>query len=159
MLPEAYICHRIPGRMRIKIPSRRGDSSYFSSLREHLSFLPGVERLEVNPITGSLLFLFKPGEENILDHAARSHLFRIKREGKQPVTVSQKAVQGFDALNDRVKSFTGGELDIASIAFLAFLGLGVYQVYMGNLMAPAWYVAFWYAMNIAQGSAKGIEEA
>ena len=50
--------------------------------------------------------------------------------------------------NDKIKKLTGGDMDIAGIAFVTLLGLGIYQISRGNFIAPAWYTAFWYAMNI-----------
>jgi hypothetical protein len=43
---------------------------------------------------------------------------------------------------------TGGELDIPSVFFAALLISGIYQIARGNMAAPAWYTAFWYAFGI-----------
>ena len=43
MVPEARIVHRIAGRMRVRVPSRRGDPAYFSTVEETLRSLNGVD--------------------------------------------------------------------------------------------------------------------
>lgn len=138
--------------MRIRVPSKKGDKAYFSSLREHFSNLPGVSAIEVNPLTGSLLFFLNGSDKDIPAGVARSDFFTIGNMNEPVATLSEKAIRSFDALDDQVKSFAGGELDISSLALLALFGMGAYQILMGNLTAPAWYVAFWYAGNIALGT-------
>jgi hypothetical protein len=54
----------------------------------------------------------------------------------------------FAGLDKRIKDLTGGSHNIGALAFLALAGVGVYQIARGNFTAPAWYTAFWYAMNI-----------
>ena len=57
MVPEARIVHRIAGRMRVRVPSRRGDPAYFATVEETLRSLNGVERVEADPLTGGILIL------------------------------------------------------------------------------------------------------
>lgn len=40
---EALISHAIPGRLRIKIPLKKGDESYFADLSDRLSNCPGLK--------------------------------------------------------------------------------------------------------------------
>ncbi|MBI2875417.1 MAG: hypothetical protein HYY20_00890 [Candidatus Tectomicrobia bacterium] len=54
----------------------------------------------------------------------------------------------FQGADKQVKSLTGGELDIPILAFLGLSGLGLFQILRGDLAAPAWHVAFWYALGI-----------
>ena len=39
-------------------------------------------------------------------------------------------------------------MDLGTASFGALLIMGIYQISRGNFMAPAWYTAFWYALNI-----------
>jgi hypothetical protein len=52
-------------------------------------------------------------------------------------------------LTGRSRDLPGGELDLLSLAFAGLLAMGIYQLSIGNITAPAWYVAFWYGMIIA----------
>jgi hypothetical protein len=51
-------------------------------------------------------------------------------------------------VHDGLHRFTGGELDLISVAFLGLLVLGIYQLSKDDIPAPPWYTAFWYAFGV-----------
>jgi hypothetical protein len=148
MLPEAYMSHAIAGRMRIKIPSKKMDGSYFAGVREHLSRKEGVELVEANPVTGSVLLIHSLNEKEVIDYAESAGFFRIPVQDSSRTPVSRELKKIFGEFDKNIKRFTGNELDIPGIAFIVLIGLGVFQISRGNFAAPAWYTAFWYAFNI-----------
>jgi len=148
MLPEGYISHHTANRLRVKIPSRKGDASYFNSLKEHLSGYREIEEVQVNPMTGSLLLLHRFDIATIKQLGATNNLFLLRSEKRSRATLNQKVLNSFGHLNQSIKVSTGGELDIPSVAFLGLVGAGLYEIIMGNLIVPAWYTAFWYASSV-----------
>jgi allophanate hydrolase subunit 1 len=44
-----------PGRVRFKVPQIKHSATRAASLRERITLLPGIETVEVNPTTGSVL--------------------------------------------------------------------------------------------------------
>jgi hypothetical protein len=50
----AYIEHQIPGRLRLRIPGRRGDVA--QRVVTALSKLPDIKELDGNPLTGSIRY-------------------------------------------------------------------------------------------------------
>jgi len=161
MIPEARIVHRIAGRMRVRVPSRRGDPAYFASAEETLRSLDGVERVEADPLTGGILILHHADPQGIADYAAQKGLFLAKEEEakKSSGTVVHDVLGApFGALSKRIKGFTGSAADLSGLAVLALLGVGVYQIARGNFGAPAWYTAFWYALGIFNKSDGGKEK-
>lgn len=152
MAPPAYITHHTTHRLRIKIPSQKGDGDYFSRLRAFFVQKVGVERVEVNPLTGSLLIVTREELRHPLDIVGSSQWFELRENGSDVQPLTQQMVQGFRALDVHVEKFTGGELDIASVAVIGLVIAGIYQVSIGNFAAPAWYTAFWYATSIAMKS-------
>jgi hypothetical protein len=64
LFAEADLEHAIPGRVRIRFRSRRGDVPFFKALVSHLGTLPAVEEVEANPRTGGVLI------RHTLDEAA-----------------------------------------------------------------------------------------
>ncbi|MGH1574230.1 hypothetical protein ACRAWG_30810 [Methylobacterium sp. P31] len=52
---KAFLVHCLPMRLRIVIPSRRGDRVYFVHLQRTLSKLPDVIRIGINPIAASVV--------------------------------------------------------------------------------------------------------
>ena len=82
MLPQAYVSHHIPGRMRINLPSLKGDGWLLQEIRESLSPLPGVRDIETNLLTGSVLLRYPADEfENfgarLAEQAGRNGLFTL----------------------------------------------------------------------------------
>jgi Heavy metal associated domain 2 len=57
MIPEAHVSHELTRRLRIRVPSKKGNASYFSSLVEQLSECPGIEEIRVIPRLGTALIL------------------------------------------------------------------------------------------------------
>jgi len=148
MLPEAYISHQTPERLRIKIPSKKGDERYLTHLKELFSALEGIEAVESNSVTGSILFLHKASGERIAEYGLANNLFRLKGLNASPARLQQRISGTFKGADNRLKAFTGGEIDMGGLAFLILLGAGIYQLSVGNVAALPWYGAFWYAFNI-----------
>lgn len=147
-IPSGSIRHRMAGRLRVRIPARKGDPTYFATLAQAFSEFPGIRRVEVNPETGSALFLHSAEPDAILACAEGKELFRIVESANRPVHVSVGVKEKYRELDERVQRYTGGEWDVPAIAFFSLLGAGAYQIARGNFAAPAWYTAFWYALNI-----------
>jgi len=161
MISKAYVSHQAPGRLRIKIPSKKGDSRYFEAIKSGFAGLGGIDDLQANPVTGSVLFLLKGAStEAIASHALSRGIFKLhEKSSNAPIGLQQRMSGTFKGMNDQIKSLTGNELDIAGAAFLVLIGAGIYEISRGNFTAPAWYTAFWYALNILLKSNKGIESA
>jgi len=149
-LPVAHIGHQTSDRIRIKIPSRKGETAYFSEIREMLLKHVSVERVEANPMTGSLLL---KGVQNdaaaaIASVGEANALFNLDTRPSEVETLSSRISAPFHDLSRSIGRFSGGELDLPGMAFLSLIGVGIYQFTRGNLTAPPWYVAFWYALGI-----------
>lgn len=56
-LAEAVIRHRSTGRLRLKVPSKKGYYAYFNALKDAFSDIEGLKGIEINPMTGSVLLL------------------------------------------------------------------------------------------------------
>jgi hypothetical protein len=154
MVPEACITHQTPSRLRIKIPSQRGDSAYFEGLRDTFSRQKTFKIMEVNVVTGSVLL-----ENDGLDMAAvaelaeRHKLFSLKPDEGGTKPLSQRVAEPLRKMSGELGRFTGGQVDLPSLALLALLSTGVYQILRGNFGAPPWYTAFWYALGVFSKSA------
>jgi hypothetical protein len=133
----------------------RNDPDYFSRLKEYLSPLPGVEKVEANPLTGSVLVLhsldlksvddFKP----MSDYSEMSGLFKVVVPETNSVSLAQGLADAFAGLNEKVKGATAGTVDIPTLAFLGLLGVSIFQIGEGVVTVPA-VTALWYASSILQ---------
>lgn len=148
MLPEAHVAHRMSRRLRIKVPSRKGDTAYFSALRVQLTNCPGVQEITVSPQTGSALVLHDCETSEIFAYAKKNELFVRRRTAPRRKTLFHSVADTFQGYDRNLKTLTGGEVDISSLVFLSLLVSGIYQIAKGNVVMPAWYTAFYYALGV-----------
>lgn len=146
--PDAFLSHMISGRARLKVPSKKGDSVYFKSLQEQFSGYSGIQAIKVNPLTGSILIFHSEDIKKIAIYAQDMNIFKLKNKKYNPTKLRNTISKVFKDMNKKIVNITGGDMDTADIVFLALLGLGIYQISRGNFVAPAWYTAFWYGLNI-----------
>jgi hypothetical protein len=155
MLPEAYITHATKGRVRFKIPSMKGNRAFFSKLKDKLprpSEIPGIQRVEMNPATGSVLIVHDLDLKahdltKFSGHLEQMGLFKLKANGIPGTPVSQNIAKTFKGINQQITDFTSGEIDLQSLVMLGLLGLGIFQISRGQFMIPA-ISAFWYAATL-----------
>lgn len=55
---KMQLAHHTPGRVRMKIPSAKGDHEALAQIAKSFAGVVGVESVEVNPTTGSLLLKY-----------------------------------------------------------------------------------------------------
>jgi hypothetical protein len=147
MIPIAHCVHRTATRIRIRIPSRKGDKSFFTTLQEQLDQCEQVTGSKVNHLTGSVLIFYTGNFTAIAEYAVRRNIFSLSKT-RRNATIMGATVTTYKNLDNRLKKLSGGELDLPIAAFLALAGAGVYKIAQGKFAAPAWYTAFWYALNI-----------
>jgi hypothetical protein len=158
-LPEAFISHASSGRIRVKIPAKKNDADYFSGLREHFSPIPGVERVEVNPLTASILVKHTLDLNNsadlkpVADYFESRGLFKLavplpsSLPERRPVATAEGVAAALAGLNAQVKGWSAGMLDFSTLAVLGLISVGVLQASRGIVAVPA-ITAFWYASSI-----------
>ena len=151
----AILSHQSPGRLRLKIPSKKGDGLFFQSLRDQLSNLSGVERIDINPPTGSILLIHSIDTGKIAQFARDNGLFEIQQGSSSPSYLHQEVSKAFNILDEQAKGFTGGGINLGALASLALITAGTYQIFRGNFGAIPWYTAYWYGLNLFLKSKPG----
>ncbi len=148
-LPEAYVCHHSAGRLRIRIPSRRGDPSFFSALQAACARWREGGHLEAHPLTGSLLFCAdRLDAQAVADFGRKQGLFNLHTEAPPRRPIMHDVVKPVAGLDRSLAQITGGRIDLPSGIFLALLGFGIYEIAKGRWTSPPWYTAFWYAFGL-----------
>ncbi len=129
-MPIAYVEHQIPGRLRLRIPERRGDVAFFQRVVGALSKVPDVTELDGSPLTGSVRIRYSGTAEAIAAAAAKEGLFEIrKRDGEaQPKKPPKEPASPGAPHGD------AGMLD--SIA-TGLSGLALFQVTQGQVTGSA----------------------
>ncbi len=146
-LPEASVCHHAAGRLRIRVPSRRGDTAFFAAVQDACA--RNGKRPQVNPQTASLLFVGSAAApEEIAVLGREEGLFRLRLGALPHRPVMQEAVRSVAGVNRSLEQLTGGRIDLPSGVFLMLLGFGIYELLRGRWTVPPWYTAFWYAFGL-----------
>ncbi|MBV8700177.1 HMA2 domain-containing protein [Bradyrhizobium sp.] len=141
MVPIAYVEHEIPGRLRLRVPDRRGDSGYFESIKQGLSKHPGVKQLNVAPATASILLHYDGAAEPITAAAHQHGLFEIVHRTLRSASPSPPAANESTVLPSALKTVANG------LAGLALLQAGRGQPF-GNAVENFWNA--YGAMRILQ---------
>jgi Heavy metal associated domain 2 len=158
------VVHAIPGRVRVKIASLKENAALVRDVQGRLSGVQGIQRVEVNPITGSVLILYDRTAFESLDSlfslaACLSPLFpdldfsRLEgwltsenADGNAP-PLAERLASFFGGLNAKVSETTGG-VDLKFLLPLALFLLGVRAVLVaGKGVLPTWYDLLWFAFG------------
>lgn len=146
MLPLALVDHDIQGRVRVRIPSKRRDASYFAFLEEKLKKCEGIDALQANPLTGGVLVLHHVDLPTIAQYAKQNELFALA-ERSSAAPVSLHVATQFRALDQGLQSATAGTIDLSSAAFVGLTLAGMYQLLRRNIW-PAGLTLLWYATSV-----------
>lgn len=154
MIPEARIAHHTAGRMRVKVPAKKGDSRYFEAAELTFKGYAPVTEVSSNPDTGSMLIQFSGNADAVLAFAESKQLFAIVQRIEKGTELHQSVKEGFNAIDRQIRDWTQGSINLGGIAFVALVGTGIYQIVKGNFTTIPWYSAFWYALGIFSKSAE-----
>jgi hypothetical protein len=151
-LPEAHVVHRLPGRVRLRVPSRRGDRDWFSSAVVELAMARGVLTAKADPRLASLLIHHDGPLQAIAAAAERGGLFRLMDLAPRPESLLGE-MQGEAAAWNAGLRRAAGDADLASLAFLGLCLSALWQLARGQILPPAATLA-WYAAYLLQATAR-----
>lgn len=148
-LARGRIAHLSAGRLRIRIPERRRDEAWFRSIAERFSVWDSIDRVEVNPLTASVLFHFTDRDALFAEMGRRNDLFAIEEpaaaaDEHNPAAVTERARRLWAGADKALRRVTGGSTDIRNAAFLMLVASTLYQLLRGQVMPPA-LTSLWYA--------------
>ena len=130
-------------------PPGEGTKLTFPRVEKSLSEDGSVEGLDVNGRTASVLIKGSPIDmDHIIALGEKYALFQLEEAPPKVEPLSSRIATPFRDLGRSIDRFSGGEIDLAGMAFLGLIAWGMVQLARGNLTAPPWYVAFWYALGI-----------
>jgi len=150
MAVRAVIAHWIPGRVRLVVPDKRGDAEYFRKLAGEFSDVKGLQKVKVNPITGSLILEFAGGVGSIVQRALTRDLFRIDE-----MKIPQDVPASLRPDTSPIHLVSNRKIDSKFMLGSAFGAAGVVQVLRGKILTPA-LALFWYAQDAFRQSGSQI---
>lgn len=159
MTALAYISHALPGRVRIKVPDRRGDTDFFSRIEDRLGGIDGIAKLQTNPLTGSILIEHHTAPlDRVFEAAQREALFTLQApdDPGEPPPEAASLDESPLALWISQRGMGGLGFDINSALALLMLALAVRQMMRGQVMVPALSL-LWYAYELVQRESQPTE--
>lgn len=132
-LPLAEIAHLLPGRLRLRIPSRRGDAPFFAEIAARMARLAGVRAVRANLRTASLLIEHDGPADALARSASEQRVLEIVPAAPAPT---------------RAQQYSGrlAALPPLSVAAAGLAGLGLYQMARGEMLGSA-SENFWMAFR------------
>ena len=151
MKPSAYVIHSSPGRCRIKIPEMRHQYAFFEELEEELAEIDGMEQFIANPVTASVLLIYREQElpsSELQNHLAGSDSFALTERSSMIFTpLWQEAANALAAFDQGLQKTTAGQFDVRSAFFIMLVLLAVRQLRQGAVLGPG-VTLLWYALDL-----------
>jgi hypothetical protein len=150
-LPLARISHFTARRLRIRIPEKRRDAGFFSTVADRLATWESIETVETNPLTASVLVHFSDPQRLFAEAVAKNDLFDIDWEAAfappSAHSVTQAAARSFETADIAVRRWSENRIDMRGLVFLLLLAGGTYQLLRRSLATPA-PTLLWYAGDL-----------
>src|SRR5271165_1768929 len=81
---KLQIAHQVPGRVRLKIPSAKGNPELLKEISETFSVIPGLEQITVNPATGSVVLHYDADRHDEFHGSFQQHTQNAAPSGFRP---------------------------------------------------------------------------
>ena len=149
------VLHTMPGRIRFRIPMLESqDNEVIDAVKKELIRLPEIKRVEVNPVSGSLVLEYNEGKINasIICGILLKLLGLEDALDAQPQSIAQKDLNLIGtSLNRQVYNSTAGIFDLTSALALTIFVLGSYKIIVQqDRNAPGGFSLLWWAYIIFQ---------
>jgi hypothetical protein len=165
--PKLEIAHQIPGRIRMKVPSAKGNPEQLEGYKEILSAIPGIESIDVNPDTGSIVLRYDPDAHDSFHAGFHQHLHehhghrprptneidalanKIEQEAEYLAEHSELArafVEMCRSADRQIKVHSHNMLDLKMLLAIGVIGVTVFEV--GAAAAtPVWVTLALFGLN------------
>jgi hypothetical protein len=160
------VAHQVPGRIRMKVPAAKGNPELLQQIAETFAVIPGIERITVNPATGSVVMKYDVDRHDefhcrLQDHVPQGSGYqppateidqialRIEQEAEFLARHSQSARAVVDfckQLDCQIRSATDNNVDLKILLAAGIIGFTILEV--GTAAAtPVWVTLTLFALN------------
>jgi hypothetical protein len=167
MKPKLQIAHHVPGRIRMKIPSAKGNPDQLAAYKETLSLIPGIEQIDVNPATGSIVLRYDPERQDDFHAGFHRHTTHHHGHAHGPTndidalaskigeeaeflaehSHAARAVVDFCKSADRqIKVATNNTLDFKMMLAIGVIGITIFEV-GATAATPVWVTLTLFALH------------
>jgi Heavy metal associated domain 2 len=162
---KLQIAHQVPGRVRMKIPSGKGNPELLEQMKQTLVVIPGIEEVIINPDTGSLVLHYdtdkhdefhghlehhtgghhRPAPTNEIDALAN----KIQQEAEFLAENSHTArviVDFFKQVDQQIKTSSHNTVDLKIVLAFGIAGFTIMEV-GANAATPVWVTLAMFGLN------------
>jgi cation transport ATPase len=159
------IAHQVPGRIRMKVGAAKANPELLEQIKETFMVIPGVEQVEVNPATGSVVLHYdvdqhdefhghlqhhtgghhQPPPTNEIDALAN----KIQQEAEFLAENSHTArviVDFFRQLDRQIKTSSHNTIDLKIVLAFGIAGFTIAEV-GANAATPVWVTLAMFGLN------------
>jgi hypothetical protein len=162
------IAHQVPGRVRLKIPSAKGNLDLLEQIKQTFGVIPGIENIDVNPTTGSVVLFYDVDRHHEFHGAFQEHhggntpephrppnseiddlADKIEREAEFLAEHSHAAravVDFFKQLDRQIKVASGNTIDLKIVLAATIIGVTLFEVGAGAA-TPVWVTLVVFSLN------------
>lgn len=162
---KLQIAHQTSGRVRMKIASAKGNPELLKKISETFGVIPGIERVAVNSVTGSIILHYDSNSRLVDEKLAKNILSqghgtmpgseidelarKIESEAEFLAQRSEAArivVDLFKKLDREIKLATNNLIDLKIVLAVGVIGLTILE--MGaNAATPVWLTLAIFTFN------------
>ena len=160
------IAHQTHGRVRMKVPSAKGDPELLREIGETFGAIPGIERVTVNPITGSVTLHYDTDNHAAFHQGLSQNLLgtptyrppvtqfdelanKIESEAEFLAGHSESAkaiVDLFKHVDREIKIASGNVVDLKILLAVGIIGVTVTEIGAGAA-TPIWLTLTIFSLN------------
>jgi hypothetical protein len=166
--PQLYIAHQVRGRVRMKIPSAKGNPELLRQISETFAAVPGIEQITVNPATGSMVVLYDADQHDEFRNRLQHHYDpavpdycaapkteideltnKIEAEAEflsQHSDSARAIVDFFKSVDREIKVATNNTVDLKIVFAAAIVGFTVIEV-GATAATPVWVTLAIFGLN------------
>lgn len=148
--PTAFIGHATPGRLRLRVPTRKHDARFFECVEEAVASWDAVASVQTNPVTAGILIHHAGEVQALAQRAANAELFVVRPPRSGPTSFMDRLLDRLTNADARIQAATGGTHDLESTLFLSLVAAGAIQVARGQPLGAASSL-LWSAASIILG--------
>ena len=168
MKAKLHVVHHIPGRLRMKVASAKGNVELLDQIRQLFAASPGVHAVAVNPTTGSLTLHYdRTQQEEFYNHFKASYARHALSGSTPPATdidnivnkieeeakfladrslLARNVVDFFENLDQQVRLATNNSLDLKIVAAVGFATFALMEIGV-TAATPMWVTLAIFALN------------
>jgi len=161
--PQIYVAHQVRGRVRMKIPSAKGNPELLRQISETFAAAPGIEQITLNPATGSMVVRYDVDRHDEFQGRLQHHseycappqtqidelANKIEAEAEflsQHSDSARVILDFFKGVDREIKVATRNTVDLKIVFAAAVIGFTVIEV-GATAATPVWVTLAIFGLN------------